>query len=161
MVVSDVLCPNAVDRYASNDDVRRAYHAAAAVVAAACWHWNCFVCHPTWHSSACLACRDMSRNKFTKVKVAAAPSLTKLYGPNTRHGMRTGLAIVRVIMLLGHSCTYSSINPDFTHPVAWLRLRMHCAACVITHYAWRAMHAAGFGGGDYVGSMPCIQTLDA
>ncbi len=42
----------------------------------------------------------MSRNKFTKVEVTSAPSLAKLYGPDTR---RTGLAIVRVIMLRLHS----------------------------------------------------------
>ena len=48
------------------------------------------------YPSASLACRDISRNQFTKVEVASAPSLAKLYGPDTRR-MRTGLAIARVI----------------------------------------------------------------
>jgi hypothetical protein len=40
---------------------------------------------------ACLACRDVSRNKFTKVEVTSVPSLTKLYGPDTRRtAHRTG-----------------------------------------------------------------------
>ena len=123
MVISDVPCQNAAYRHASNDDVRRAYHAAA--VAAACLHWPEFAV-PTRNPSACLACRDVSRNKFTKVEVTSAPFLTKLYGPDTRRNAHPDGH--RVIMLFGHSCTYSSINPDFTYPLAWLHEVCHVPA---------------------------------
>ena len=145
MVVSDVPCPNAVDRYASNDDVRRAYHAPAVAVDAACLHWPEFAV-PTRHSSARPACRDVSRNKFTKVEVASAPSLAKLYGPDTRR-MRTRLGIMRVIMLCVNS--YSSVTPDVTLSSSMAACRTPCvcaASCASVPSGDSVLHVTAFDG---------------
>ncbi len=77
-----------------------------------------------------LRARDVSRNKFTKVKVTSAPSLTKLYGPDTRR-KRTGLGIVRVIMLCVHSY-YAGCHLSLS--MAACRMPCACAASCASYH---------------------------